>query len=121
MPRRCVRTQLECPILLTGGGGQNTREVLAEAFGRNGPIESRAFSLHSKAPKAPDFVARFGLAYAQELKFFLDHVARRAAFPVDQNDGLRATEVLESSRPIRLRRFQAGRTRQRKRGNHESR
>jgi len=87
-------------VIHVGEFHQNTREVLAEAFGRNGPIESRAFPLPSTPPNAPEFVARFGLAYAQELQVFLDHVVRRAAFPVDQNDGLRATNVLESSRPI---------------------
>ena len=79
---------------------QNDREVLAEAFGRDRAPEKQIFPLPPTASGAPEFVARFGPSYARELEVFLDHLTEKTAFPVDQNDGLRATEVLENAQAV---------------------
>ena len=79
---------------------QNDREVLAEAFGRDRAPQKQIFPLPPTASGAPEFVARFGPSYARELEVFLHHLTEKTAFPVDQNDGLRATEVLENAQAV---------------------
>lgn len=63
-------------------------------------LEKPIFPLPPTASVGPEFVARFGPAYARELVVFLDHLTQKTAFPVDQNDGLRATEVLENAQAV---------------------
>ena len=87
-------------LLHVGEFHQNDREVVAEAFGRDRSLQKRIFPLPPTAPEAPEFVARFGPAYARELEVFLDHLTHNTAFPVDQKDGLRATEVLENAQAV---------------------
>ncbi len=79
---------------------QDATEVIGEAFGRDGLLDRQCFALPVAAAEAPEFVARFAPAYAEELAVFVEHLRQKTAFPVDQNDGLRATDLLESAQAV---------------------
>ena len=87
-------------VVHVGEFHQNATEVIGEAFGRDGALDRQVFPLPPAASDAPEFVARFAPAYAEELAVFIQHVQDRTAFPVDQNDGLRATDLLESAQAV---------------------
>lgn len=76
---------------------QNKREVLVEAFGRNEPIVRRAFAMPEAAPDAPEFVPRFGPAYYEEARTFVECCRQGSPFPVNHHDGIRAMEVIEAA------------------------
>lgn len=90
----------ELGFVHVGGFQPDVTKVAGEAYGPEGTLERRVFPLPLVSPDAPEFVARFLPAYAEELDVFLQHVAGGTAFPVNQQDGLRATELLEDARPV---------------------
>jgi myo-inositol 2-dehydrogenase/D-chiro-inositol 1-dehydrogenase len=76
---------------------QNRYEVLLEAYGRDSVIEKKTFPLRKYDRPLPEFVDRFGPAYRLELLEFVRCCQRYDPFPVDQNDGLRAMEVIDAA------------------------
>ena len=81
-------------VIHVGGFHQNSHEVVVEAYGREKPIDVRSFPLRDYGSGVPEFLERFGDAYAAELAVFVRHCVAETPFPVDQSDGLRATEVI---------------------------
>ena len=76
---------------------QNRYEVLLEAYGRDSVIEKNTFPLRKYDRPLPEFVDRFGPAYKLEVREFVRCCQQNDPFPVDQNDGLRAMEVIEAA------------------------
>ena len=76
---------------------QNPREVVFEAYGRDGVIEKKIYPLRAYDFPLPEFVDRFGHAYKKELEVFVDCCVSGTRFPVDQHDALRAMEVIEAA------------------------
>ncbi len=84
-------------VIHVGLFAQNTEEVILEAHGRNAAIDRRRFPLRSYPRESPEFMARFGDAYASELAQFVECCRSEKPFPVNQKHGLQAMEVIEAS------------------------
>lgn len=76
---------------------QNRFEVLLEAYGRETTIEKRVFPLRRYHRRLAEFADRFGPAYKVEVEEFVRCCQTGNPFPVDQNDGLQAMEVIEAA------------------------
>ncbi len=83
-------------VLHVGAFHRNSHEVVLEAHGRHETIEVRTFPLRRYDGAVPEFIDRFGDAYAAELKAFVDHCRSGTPFPVDHTDGVRAMEVIDA-------------------------
>ena len=84
---------------------QNKREVLVEVYGRSerhGPVSRRAFAMPEAAADAPEFVPRFGPAYLEEARVFVECCREGRPFPVNHHDGIRAMEVIEAALRVSL-------------------
>ena len=81
-------------VIHAGGFQQRPREVRVEAYGREGPIDERGFATRDYGESVPEFIDRFGDAYAAELEAFIGCCQTGEPFPVNQADGLRAMEVI---------------------------
>ena len=79
---------------------QRPLEVLVEAYGRRGtpePITRRTFHMRQYGDSGlPEFVDRFGDAYKNEVRVFLECCHSGAAFPTSHRDGLRAQQVISA-------------------------
>ena len=75
---------------------QNPHEIIVEAYGRDNPIDRRVFPLRDYGRPVPEFIDRFASAYKAELAYFAAHIGKNEPFCVNQNDGLRAMEVIEA-------------------------
>lgn len=82
-------------VIHSGCFHQDPHEVVVEAYGRNGPIETRYFRLRDYGKPVPEFMDRFGDAYAAELHAFVEHCREGTPFPVDHGDAVRAMEVID--------------------------
>ena len=83
-------------VVHVGGFRQNPREVVVEAYGTRGKIDVSHFSLRDYGPDVPEFLERFGEAYAAELANFVMHCRQNTAFEVNHNDGVRAMRIIEA-------------------------
>lgn len=83
-------------VLHVGSFRQNVREVLVELYRRDAPAEVRSFPIPDYGPSAPEFIERFGPAYAAELEHFVACCRANEPFTVDHNDGLRAMEIVDA-------------------------
>ena len=81
---------------------QNKREVVVEAYGRSERIARRVFTMPEAAADAPEFVPRFGPAYREEARVFVECCRDGKPFPVTHHDGIRAMEVIEGALAARL-------------------
>lgn len=90
---------------------QNLREVSVEAYGRNAPIERRVFTMPEYDSGVPEFVPRFGPAYLEEVRTFIECCDRKLPFPVTHRDGIRAMEVIEAALSVNWSQAQAARIR----------
>jgi predicted dehydrogenase len=54
------------------------------------------FPLRDYGGPVPEFIDRFGPAYRAELADFVERCVTDQPFTVDQNDGLRAMEILDA-------------------------
>ena len=81
---------------------QNKREVVVEAYGRDKQIARRVFTMPEAEPDAPEFVPRFGPAYLEEARTFVECCRTGKPFPVTHHDGIRAMEVIEAALAARL-------------------
>ena len=76
---------------------QQPFDTVVEAYGRRGakdPIARRMFTETPPAESGPEFVDRFGSAYAAELAAFVECCRTGEAFPTSHLDGLRAQQVI---------------------------
>ncbi|MCP5118306.1 MAG: Gfo/Idh/MocA family oxidoreductase, partial [bacterium] len=87
---------------------QNPKEVVLEVYGRDQVVEKQVFHLREYDFPLPEFVDRFGLAYKKETEVFVECCLGGEPFPVDQNDGLRAMEVIEAAASNAITRDTAG-------------
>ncbi|MHC4708908.1 MAG: Gfo/Idh/MocA family oxidoreductase [Planctomycetota bacterium] len=83
-------------VIHVGPFQQNRLEIIVEAFGRDRPIDRQVFQLRDYGRPVPEFIDRFGLAYRAELEDFVERCLSREPFRVNQNDGLRAMEVIDA-------------------------
>lgn len=93
-----------------GHFNQKHREVLLEVYGRRDrkePLRHEVFHNTDYGRPVPEFVDRFGPAYKEEVRVFVNHCVKDTAFPVNHNDGLRAMEVIEAALSCPWQREQA--------------
>jgi predicted dehydrogenase len=79
---------------------QMPEEVLVEVYGAQDSLQSpriRAFKMRQYGQGLPEFIDRFGDAYKQEVKTFLECCRDGEAFPVTHLDALRAQEVVTAA------------------------
>lgn len=84
-------------LIRIGCFNQKLLEVNVEAYGRRGakePIAVRKFEMRRYNQPLPEFIDRYGAAYKQELKTFLECCRDGKPFPVTHLDGLRAQEIV---------------------------
>ncbi len=81
----------------SGHFDQKTWEITVEAYGREKPIHEEIFWMRNYNRKVPEFVDRFGPAYIESIRHFVGCCATGAPFAVNQNDGLRAMEVIAAA------------------------
>ena len=84
-------------VVHVGAFHRDPHQVVLEAHGRHATIEVRTFPLRTYEADVPEFIDRFGDAYAAELKDFVDHCRSNTSFPVNHGDGLRAMEVIDAA------------------------
>jgi myo-inositol 2-dehydrogenase/D-chiro-inositol 1-dehydrogenase len=96
-----------CETVIFGEKGQicigrfygNPREVLVEVYGRaasSDAAERRSFPSRAYSDPLPEFADRFGAAYKQELRTFIECCLEGRGFPVTHLHGLRAQEVIQA-------------------------
>lgn len=79
---------------------QRPHEVLLEVFGAQTSSQSpetKIFRMRRYEQSLPEFIGRFGDAYKQELKVFLECCRDARTFPVTHRDALRAQEVVSGA------------------------
>jgi myo-inositol 2-dehydrogenase/D-chiro-inositol 1-dehydrogenase len=87
-------------LIRIGCFNQKLLEVTVEAFGRRDatePIAVRKFEMRRYGQPLPEFIDRYGAAYKQELKTFLECCRDEKPFPVTHLDGLRAQEIVAAA------------------------
>ena len=80
-----------------GRFNQKLLEVIVEAYGTREskqPIACKTFSMRRYEQPLPEFIDRFGEAYKEELKTFLECCRRALPFPITHRDGLLAQEIV---------------------------
>lgn len=78
----------------------NPREVIVEAYGPRDhaePLVSRSFLTRDYNEALPEFIDRFGAAYKEELRVFIDSCLARQGFPVTHLDAMRAQEIIAAA------------------------
>ncbi len=80
-----------------GRFNQKLLEVIVEAYGSREaaqPIACKTFEMRKYDQPLPEFIDRFGAAYKEELKVFLECCRSGTAFPITHRDGLCAQEIV---------------------------
>ena len=83
-----------------GRFNQKLNEVIVEAYGMRDakkPIAVRTFAARRYDQPLPEFIDRFGAAYKEELKVFLECCRDGKPFPITHRDGLRAQEIISGA------------------------
>jgi predicted dehydrogenase len=83
-------------VIHMGHFQQNRFQITVETYGREKPIEDRTFQLRDYGHPVPEFIDRFGPAYTAELSEFVECCLANQPFTVNQDDGLRAMEVIDA-------------------------
>jgi len=81
-------------VIHAGRFMQRPSEVHVEAYGRSGVIAERSFSTRDYGVSVPEFIGRFGDAYAAEVEVFVRCCRDGLSFPVHHGQGLAAMEVI---------------------------
>ena len=84
-------------LIRIGRFNQKLLEVIVEAYGRRDakePIAVRKFEMRRYDQPLPEFIDRYGAAYKQELKTFLECCRDGKPFPITHLDGLRAQQIV---------------------------
>ena len=79
---------------------QQPFDISVEAYGKRGaaqPLAKKSFSMRNYGKPLPEFIDRFGPAYAAELETFVDCCRSGTPFPHSHNDGLRAQRVISAA------------------------
>jgi myo-inositol 2-dehydrogenase/D-chiro-inositol 1-dehydrogenase len=87
-------------LIRIGSFNQKLLEVNVEAYGRRDatePIAVRKFEMRRYGQPLPEFIDRYGAAYKQELKTFLECCRDEKPFPVTHLNGLRAQEIVAAA------------------------
>jgi myo-inositol 2-dehydrogenase/D-chiro-inositol 1-dehydrogenase len=95
-----------------GRFNQKLLEVVVEAYGTRAasqPIACRRFVMLRYDQPLPEFIDRFGAAYKEELRTFLECCRKGKPFPVTHRDGLRAQEVISGAMGCLVRSENMGR------------
>ena len=87
----------EAGVIHVGGFHQQQHEVVLEAYGSTESIEVRHFQLRDYGPGRPEFLDRFGDAYAQELDHFISACRSGEPFSVGHREASRASGVLRAA------------------------
>ena len=91
-------------LIHVGAFQGDPRTVVFEAYGRGGAIERRDFALPGYDEIVPVFIERFGPAYKAEIAHYIEQCQQGEPFAVDQEDGVRALEVVAAgSRALKTR------------------
>ncbi len=78
----------------------NPRAVIVEAYGPRDhaePLVSRSFLTRDYNQALPEFIDRFGAAYKEELRVFINSCLARQRFLVTHLDAMRAQEVIAAA------------------------
>ena len=81
-------------VIHVGAFRQASHEVVLEAYGMDQSIEVRNFELRDYGQGVPEFLDRFGDAYAQELDHFVSACRAGDSFSVGHREAARASRVL---------------------------
>ncbi len=76
---------------------QNPLQVMVEAYGTREakePLTIKNFEMRRYDQPLPEFIDRFGAAYKEELRVFLECCRSGSTFPINHLDGLRAQEIV---------------------------
>jgi predicted dehydrogenase len=83
-----------------GRFNQKLNEVIVEAYGMRDakqPIALKTFEARKYDQPLPEFIDRFGAAYKEELKTFLECCRDGKPFPITHRDGLHAQEIISGA------------------------
>ena len=87
-------------MIRIGCFNQKLLEVTVEAYGMRDakePIAVKTFQMRRYHQPLPEFIDRYGAAYKEELRVFLECVLSGEPFPVTHADGLRAQEIVAAA------------------------
>jgi len=89
-----------------GRFNQKLLEVIVEAYGTRDakqPIALKTFEMRRYNQPLPEFIDRFGAAYKEELRTFLECCRNDKPFPVTHRDGLCAQEIIAGAMKASIR------------------
>jgi myo-inositol 2-dehydrogenase/D-chiro-inositol 1-dehydrogenase len=95
-----------------GRFNQKLLEVIVEAYGTRDakqPIALKTFEQRRYDQPLPEFIDRFGAAYKEELRTFLECCRSGRPFPVTHRDGLCAQEIISGAMKACIRKEDMGR------------
>jgi myo-inositol 2-dehydrogenase/D-chiro-inositol 1-dehydrogenase len=96
----------ESGLIRIGCFKQRLLEVMVEAYGTREakePIAFKNFEMRRYDQPLPEFIDRFGAAYKEELRIFLDCCRDGKPFPITHVDGLRAQEIVAGAMSASIR------------------
>ena len=85
---------------------QKLLEVMVEAYGNREakePLAFRNFEMRRYDQPLPEFIDRYGAAYKEELRTFLNCCREGKPFPITHLDGLRAQEIVAGAMSASIR------------------
>jgi myo-inositol 2-dehydrogenase/D-chiro-inositol 1-dehydrogenase len=85
---------------------QKLLEVMVEAYGTREakePLAFRNFEMRRYDQPLPEFIDRYGAAYKEELRTFLNCCREGKPFPITHLDGLRAQEIVAGAMSASIR------------------
>ena len=95
-------------LIRIGCFNQKLLEVTVEAYGKRDakqPIAFKTFAMGRYDQPLPEFIDRFGAAYKEELRTFLECSRSGEPFPVTHLDGLRAQEIVAAAMSASIRKM----------------
>ena len=93
-------------MIRIGCFNQKLLEVMVEAYGMRDakePIAQRKFEMRRYDQPLPEFIDRYGAAYKEELRTFLECCQGGKPFPINHLDGLRAQEIVAGAMKASVR------------------
>ena len=87
-------------LIRIGCFNQKLLEVTVEAYGKRDaqePIAHETFQMRRYDQPLPEFIDRYGAAYKEELRIFLECCLSGEPFPITHADGLRAQEIVAAA------------------------
>ncbi len=88
-------------MIRLGSFNQNQTNVTVEVLGAGKarqPIARKSFEMRRYAQPLPEFIDRYGAAYKEELRCYLECCREGRAFPMTHLDGLRAQEIVTAAK-----------------------